>query len=338
MSIDVRCNCGQRFRASEALAGRTVICSKCNSELPIPASGGKQSVTSPKPKPLFRRPRFIGLVGGCSLLLVVAVVVLSLILNQSSNDTTASHENEDPPRSIETSVSPITDQQVPYAPDPSGAETLSPPDWDAKITVWTLAISADGRHIAAFVVERSAPDYPKSLRLWNTATGKLVREFEQPNRANRLSFSPDGSLVLGAGSILDDNKLEVTENRIWATSTGNLVATFPGSLKYEVGMSKDNRTVFNLQDHAITATNIKTGEATRFAMQNEAKAEVVAFDQSGRVGVAVAWDPTPLMQVFDLQSAEYCGDALQLDCHPYLMAIDRGASWLATIGTVVKDD
>ena len=72
---------------------------------------------------------------------------------------------------------------------------------------------------------RAAKD--KTLKLWDAATGELLRTFEGGRRRHALgvssvAFSPDGARVLSGSS---DNTL-----KLWDAATGELLRTFQGAL------------------------------------------------------------------------------------------------------------
>ena len=118
---------------------------------------------------------------------------------------------------------------------PDGA-TVATGGWDGTIVLWdrasgavrrilshtgwiySLAYSPDGQLLA------SAAD--SSLRLWNPATGEVVREIFSPtpmpgaDAMTGLAFSPDGTLLL-TGSYQD-------VGRVFKVATGEVVTTLSG--------------------------------------------------------------------------------------------------------------
>jgi WD40 repeat protein/predicted Ser/Thr protein kinase len=56
-----------------------------------------------------------------------------------------------------------------------------------------VAFSPDGRQVAA--ASHYFKDAPKELTIWDAATGREVRRFDQPGEVRALTFSPDGTLL-----------------------------------------------------------------------------------------------------------------------------------------------
>jgi WD40 repeat protein len=87
-----------------------------------------------------------------------------------------------------------------------------------------LAYSPDARHVLTGGGGEYGAD--SRLRLWNAATGKLVRTFEGHSaHIKSLGFFPDGSRVVSASGD--------TTARVWKTDTGELLASFFGAREGE---------------------------------------------------------------------------------------------------------
>ncbi|QDV35849.1 WD40 repeat domain-containing serine/threonine protein kinase [Tautonia plasticadhaerens] len=86
---------------------------------------------------------------------------------------------------------------------------------------WGVAFSPDGLLLAT---GSDTPDDPSTLKLWDVATGRLVRGWDAHGWGTvcALAFSPCGGLLASAG-------LEAGENlRLWDPGTGDLVADLVG--------------------------------------------------------------------------------------------------------------
>lgn len=97
--------------------------------------------------------------------------------------------------------------------------------------VTTLIFSPDGTTIASAIDE-------KTIRLWNTATGKLTNSFiGHTDYISSIAFSPDGNTI---ASVSRDQTV-----RLWDVKTGQLEATLTGHTDavYSVSYSPDGETI-----------------------------------------------------------------------------------------------
>ena len=80
------------------------------------------------------------------------------------------------------------------------------------MTSWVTAVSfsPDGRLVV------SGSDADKTVRVWDSTTGKEVARMTHESSVTAVSFSPDGRLVV-SGS--EDNTV-----RVWDSTTGKEVA------------------------------------------------------------------------------------------------------------------
>jgi WD40 repeat protein len=77
----------------------------------------------------------------------------------------------------------------------------------------SVAVSPDG---ARFLSD----GFDRKVRLWDAATGALLRAFEGHSSVSSVAFSPDSARVLSGGL---DRKV-----RLWDAATGALLLTFNG--------------------------------------------------------------------------------------------------------------
>jgi WD40 repeat protein len=102
--------------------------------------------------------------------------------------------------------------------------------------VTSVAFSSDGRAVLS-------GSRDKTLKLWEAATGRLMRTFEGNSEAvTSVAFSPDGRSVL-SGS--EGWKREEKTLRLWDAATGRLVRVFEGASGGvgSVAFSPDGRSV-----------------------------------------------------------------------------------------------
>ncbi|HEV3262329.1 MAG TPA: hypothetical protein VG013_36090 [Gemmataceae bacterium] len=83
-----------------------------------------------------------------------------------------------------------------------------------------LAFSPDGKFLAS-----GGPGGDSSLRLWEVATGKQVREFGAHQEILTVAFSHDGKIVASGG---DDDSVTLGIIRLWDTATGKQLRQVKG--------------------------------------------------------------------------------------------------------------
>ena len=114
----------------------------------------------------------------------------------------------------------------------------------------TQTLSPDGTHIAA-------TDF-KTIKLYQTATGECVRDFEgHESRIHKLSFNPDGKVLASAGC---DQTV-----KLWDTQTGEClrVVQAHSDFVYSVSFSPDGKLFASCsgdKDNTIKIWDVATGE------------------------------------------------------------------------------
>jgi WD40 repeat protein len=117
-----------------------------------------------------------------------------------------------------------------------GTDRVQPtrsPSGPASGAVTAVAFSPDGAHLL------SAGHDGARMKLWDMATGQLVRVWEAQRQVRSLAFSPDGRRALSGGG---DGTL-----RLWDITTGQLVHTFVGHAETvtSVVFSRDGRRILS---------------------------------------------------------------------------------------------
>jgi WD40 repeat protein len=132
----------------------------------------------------------------------------------------------------------------------AGTASTSPVGYDTG-SVWIVAFSPDGSMLA------SGAD--RTVRLWDTGTGALRREFSVPAGAEVVSvaLSPDCSALAGGGA---DGTV-----RLWDTDTGALRRGFPvpAGLGVSVAFSPDGATLASGADGKVRLWDTDTGALRR---------------------------------------------------------------------------
>jgi len=163
---------------------------------------------------------------------------------------------------------------------------------------WSSAFSPDGSRLATSNVD--VPVFAEDtqfVHLWDLATGERIAEFATgQDRVNRVTFSADGSLLVGAVR----NSIYV-----WDASTLDVVeeVTIEGGKPSTVVVSPDNNLLaWGLAD-GIHLYARDTGEETLLPYSDDRnRSDYLAFSPDGAQIAAGASLKTPL--VFDLASGE----------------------------------
>jgi WD40 repeat protein len=162
--------------------------------------------------------------------------------------------------------------------------TIGSSDGDSPLQdrVTAVAFSPDGRLLATGAGE---PSRSGQIKLWDAATGKLVREISQPHSDSvlALEFSPDCTL-LASGSA--DRFAKVFD-----VESGKLVKAFEGHSDHVTGVSwkADGRTLATSgADNQVKFWDLPSGErksnAAGFGKEVDAVRYIGLSDQAVAVG------------------------------------------------------
>jgi WD40 repeat protein len=158
--------------------------------------------------------------------------------------------------------------------------------------IWCVAVSPDGKYAVSSLGMHEAGGWvagrDHAVRLWDLATGKLVRTFEgHTDELRGLAFSPDGKFVLSGA-------FDKTA-RLWVVETGKEARRFVGHERAlrQVALSPDGkRALTSSLDGTARVWDVANGkEICRFEDHN-ADVLAVAFTPDSRFAVSGGADMT----------------------------------------------
>ncbi|MCI0463802.1 MAG: WD40 repeat domain-containing protein [Gemmataceae bacterium] len=149
-----------------------------------------------------------------------------------------------------------------------------------KREVASVAISADGTRIAS-----GNPFEP--IRLWDAATGKLIRRFEKPEGGMALTFAPNGKLL--AGACMKSGTI-----RLWDTATGQVVRSLSGYQGWVNGLafSPDGKilALAGADTHCVHVWEVATGKDLRPRHGHQGQVETIAYSPDGKLLASAGGD------------------------------------------------
>ncbi|MCH7726485.1 MAG: PD40 domain-containing protein, partial [Planctomycetes bacterium] len=246
----------------------------------------------------------IGSSGGGAL--IVLVVVLILVLGGGGDDDNVASPNPDPPNPAPPTVDPTKTNGT----KTNGTKTNAPaqPKLKSLPFVTTFAISSDGKQMVAYHVDkaRQRTGEPHLLvTLWDVATGNKVRELDSYSdfsMSPQLTFSPDGSVVLG--------ERHNGAFRVWNVQTGKVIRDYKAQQHRNAGVggnaiSQDNQWVSVPESRGAKLVNVKTGEVRQPPKPTIGKIRYIAFSPKEPIMAISSSDlglPEGILDLYDLRT------------------------------------
>jgi RNA polymerase sigma factor (sigma-70 family) len=156
----------------------------------------------------------------------------------------------------------------------------------------SLCFSPDGKSLAS-------TSHTKTIHLWDVATGKLLRQFQEPwASVSTALFSPDGKLLVANATFgLSSNDAI----RLWDVATGKEVRKMNGHSYglYSLAFSRDGQVLASGgNDCAVRLWEVSTGRELHAAPEHCGRVLTLAYARDGRTlatgsvdGTVRLWDP-----------------------------------------------
>ncbi len=159
-------------------------------------------------------------------------------------------------------------------------------------SVQAMDFSPSGKHLVSAGIDRT-------IRLWNTATGELVRTIgEHEGRIFALTFSPDGQLLASAGA---DLKVQ-----LWNPTTGKVVRTLKGHTDtiQALAFNPDGTLLATAAlDQTIRLWDPRTGKLVRTLEYPDDRAPALCFGSDGR-DLYVGFSPGPQVRRYQVATGK----------------------------------
>jgi WD40 repeat protein len=137
--------------------------------------------------------------------------------------------------------------------------------------VYRMALSPDGRILAS-------PSSDKTVRLWDTESGRILRTLEHQAGVTSVGWSPDGTrLAVGGG--YQDRKVYLwdaaTGRRTWILEEQNTLLT-------GVAWSPDGKTLASCSEDGVRLCDAVSGRVLRELKGHSNRVESVVWSPEGK--------------------------------------------------------
>jgi WD40 repeat protein len=173
-----------------------------------------------------------------------------------------------------------------------------PPQPDGhKDEAWTVAYSPDGTY---FATGSDDTDDPQTLKLWEVATGRMVKGWKAHDATTgAVAFQPGGNIIATAGFGPKENL------RLWDAATGAPLATLDGHTDFvrSVAFSPDGRLLASAgSDRIIRLWDVASRHCVRELSGHSDAIRQVAFSPDGRRLASAGNDHT--VRLWDMEAPE----------------------------------
>ncbi len=158
-------------------------------------------------------------------------------------------------------------------------DPVTPPLKHNGYAVYHASFSTDGKRVVT-------ASYP-TARVWDAATGELIKALEHITTVNHATFSPDGRWVVTASA---DNTAQV-----WDAATGQRVTPplkHNGYVRYASFNSEGSRVVTAGEDGMVQVWNTATGVRAASPLRHCGRVSSVTFSPDGRYLLTASDDAT----------------------------------------------
>jgi hypothetical protein len=164
-------------------------------------------------------------------------------------------------------------------------------------TVRSVAFSPDGKTLAsgswAFV--RGPNRSSGRIRLWDAATGQVLRILGTSSESQSVAFSPDGRMLI-SNSTDESSAGGNTLVKLWDLPGGGLLRTFGSGIAGGVDCltsSPDGRILASGHDDgAVRLWELASGQPTHTLSGHSGRVSSIAFSPNGQVLASGSWDLT----------------------------------------------
>jgi WD40 repeat protein len=223
---------------------------------------------------------------------LVGVVLIGLTSCGPDGPAHAPREMHRPPGASATDAGPIEQTPDEAAQDPDEGRPIRTQQEAARI--WSLALSPDGRRLAAGTQTVNLP--PNSLVLWDMQAQRELLRVKEPRASRSVAFSPDGRTIVTGGF--------GTVARLFDAETGRLLRPFRGHKDgiNAVAFSPDGKTLATGSwDMTVKLWDVATGKASATLKGHTDQVYGLAFGPDGRTVASCSRDGTA--RVWDVDSA-----------------------------------